>query len=50
MPKKGYKALTIKDDVYDKFMREVKEAKKSEDSDNSKFLNKLIEEYRKKKH
>lgn len=48
MPKKGYKALTIKDEVYDKFMKEVKEAKKSERIDNSKFLDKLIEDYKKK--
>jgi predicted CopG family antitoxin len=49
VPKKGYKALTIRDDVYERFMKEVREAKKSNpEMDNSKFLKLIMDKHRSK--
>jgi hypothetical protein len=43
MPKKGYRSLTMKEDVYERFMKEIKEAKRTNpDIENSKFLESLM--------
>lgn len=50
VPKKGYKSLTIKDAVYERFMKEVKEVKKSNSKvENSDFLDSLLDKHKKSK-
>ncbi|MDE1766898.1 MAG: hypothetical protein KGI27_11615 [Thaumarchaeota archaeon] len=49
MPRKEYKTITVKEQSFVKFLKAVHEAKKSNpDLDNSLFLEKLLDSYKKK--
>ncbi|MGI0101911.1 MAG: hypothetical protein ACREA7_04870 [Nitrosotalea sp.] len=48
MPRKGYKAITVKVETFQKFLKIIKDAKKIDTGlDNSKFLDMLLERYKK---
>ncbi len=50
MPREGYKTITVKEETFDKFVRAVQGAKKSDpDVDNSKFINSLLDKHKKSK-
>ncbi len=50
MPKKGYRSLSIKQDVYDKFIKAVQEAKERDRKiHNSKFIDSLLDKHKKSK-
>ncbi len=50
MPKKGYRSLTVKEDVYDKFLKAVQDAKKVDPNiDNSKFIDSFLDKHKKAK-
>lgn len=49
MPRKEYKTITVKEQTFNRFLRAVHDAKKANpDLDNSSFLEKLLELYRKR--
>ena len=49
VPKRGYRSLTIKENVYEKFVHRVREAKRSNpDIENSKFLDLLLDKHKSK--
>ncbi|MGH2611601.1 MAG: hypothetical protein ACRDFB_00965 [Rhabdochlamydiaceae bacterium] len=48
MPRKGYKAITVKVETFQRFRKIIGEARKTDDKlDNSKFLVMLLEKYKK---
>lgn len=48
MPRKEYKTITVKAGTFQKFLKTVQEAKKKDASlDNSKFVDMLLEKYKK---
>jgi len=50
MPRKGYKTITVKDEVFYRFQKAVQEAKKVDSNmDNSKFINSLLDRHKKSK-
>lgn len=49
MPRKEYKTITVKEQTFVRFLKAAHDAKKANpDSDNSVFLEKLLDSYRKK--
>lgn len=48
MPRKEYKTITVKTGTFQKFLKTIQEAKKSDTKlDNSKFVEMLLEKYKK---
>lgn len=49
MPRKEYKTITVKQQTFTRFLRAVRDAKRANpEMDNSVFLEKLLESYRKR--
>ncbi|HJU13016.1 MAG TPA: hypothetical protein VJ792_00985 [Candidatus Nitrosotalea sp.] len=49
VPRKEYKTITVKQQTFTRFLKAVRDAKKSNpDLDNSSFLEKLLESHRKR--
>jgi len=50
VPKEGYRSLTIKQDVYEKFIKAVQESKEKDPKiDNSKFMDSFLDKHKKSK-
>ena len=49
MPRKEYKTITVKAETQEKFLRAVRDAKRGDATDNSKFLDLLLSTYKRSK-
>ncbi len=48
MPRKGYKTITVKEEIFDKFVRAVEDAKKVDPRmDNSRFIDSILDKHKK---
>ncbi|HEU5487387.1 MAG TPA: hypothetical protein VFV16_01055 [Candidatus Nitrosotalea sp.] len=49
MPRKEYKTITVKAETQEKFLRAVRDAKRGDSTDNSKFLDLLLSTHKRSK-
>ncbi len=49
MPRKEYKTITVKVETHPKFLKAVRDAKRDEATDNSKFLDLLLSTHKRSK-